>query len=104
MGIFDGGMEWIIIIVLIIVLLVGAKKIPELARAIGRARGEYTRGKIEIEKEIMDAEREPSKDAKSEKPVKKEGDIVRAAENLGIDTRGKTEDELKREIAKKMSS
>lgn len=53
MGLFDGGMEWLIIILVIVLILVGAKKIPEWARALGRATGEFKRGKLEVEKEIQ---------------------------------------------------
>lgn len=46
---------------LVVVLLFfgGAKKIPEFAQNLGRARGEYDRGKLEIEKQ-MAAERAKS--------------------------------------------
>ena len=55
------GMNEIVIIVLaIVLLLVGAKKIPELARAFGRAMGEFKRGKIEIENEIKEMEKTPA--------------------------------------------
>lgn len=39
-----GGSEWIIII-LIVVLLFGAKKIPELAKGIGKGMREYKEAK-----------------------------------------------------------
>lgn len=48
-----GGFEWIVIlIVMAVLLLFGPKKLPELARGIGRSLGEFRRGRIEIEKEI----------------------------------------------------
>lgn len=49
-------MEWNIIIAVIVIgaLIFGAKKIPELARTFGRARGEYEKGKIESEKELKE--------------------------------------------------
>ena len=39
-----GGSEWIIVIVAAGVLLFGAKKIPELAKTFGKAKGEYKKG------------------------------------------------------------
>jgi len=33
-------------------LAFGPKKIPELARGLGRALGEFRRGRVEVEKEI----------------------------------------------------
>ena len=40
-----GPPEILIIVVVIVVILFGAKKIPELARALGRAKGEFEKGK-----------------------------------------------------------
>lgn len=49
---FIGGQEWIIVIILIAVFIFGAKKIPELARTFGKAKGEFEQGKIEGDKEL----------------------------------------------------
>jgi sec-independent protein translocase protein TatA len=89
-----GMPEILIIILVIVILLFGAKKLPELARSLGRAKGEFDRGKMEIEKEIRE---EKSKDEKND-----DKDVVKAAKNLGIETEGKSEEELKAEIKKKM--
>ena len=51
---FVGGYEWVWIIVIVGVLLYGAKKIPELARTLGKSRGEFEKGKIEGDKELND--------------------------------------------------
>lgn len=51
---FIGGSEWIIVVVIAVVLIFGAKKIPELAKTFGKARGEFEKGKIEGEKELRD--------------------------------------------------
>jgi len=48
------GMEWIWIIIAIAVLIFGAKKIPELARTFGKAKGEFEKGKIEADKELKE--------------------------------------------------
>lgn len=45
-----GGQEWLIIF-LIIVLLFGASKLPELARSMGKAKKEFKKGMEEEEKE-----------------------------------------------------
>ena len=36
-----GGYEWIFIILIIVVIIFGAKKIPELARSLGKATSEF---------------------------------------------------------------
>ena len=51
---FVGGYEWVWIVVIVGVLLFGAKKIPELARTLGKSKGEFEKGKIEGDKELKD--------------------------------------------------
>jgi len=52
-----GGQEMIIIFV-VILLLFGAKKIPELARGLGKSMGEFKKARDEFEREITKAEDE----------------------------------------------
>ena len=54
LALFIAGQEWIILIVVVVVLIFGARKIPELARTLGKAKGEFEKGKIEGEKELKD--------------------------------------------------
>ncbi len=51
---FIAGQEWIFVIIIAVVLIFGAKKIPELAKTFGKAKGEFEKGKIEGEKELKD--------------------------------------------------
>ncbi len=46
------GAGEIILIVLVVLLLFGAKKIPELARGIGKGMSEFKKGIKDVEKEI----------------------------------------------------
>ncbi|AKU07256.1 MULTISPECIES: Sec-independent protein translocase subunit TatA/TatB [Haloferax] len=48
-----GGPE-LLVVLLIVVLLFGANKIPKLARSSGQAIGEFQRGREEIEDELQD--------------------------------------------------
>ncbi len=48
------GQEWIFIAIVAGILIFGAKKIPDLARTLGRSKSEYEKGKIEAEKELKD--------------------------------------------------
>ena len=48
------GFTEIILIVLFILLVFGAKRIPELARALGRASYEFKKAKKELETESRD--------------------------------------------------
>jgi sec-independent protein translocase protein TatA len=49
-----GIQEILIILVLAVVFIFGAKKIPELAKTLGKAKGEFEKGKLEGEKELND--------------------------------------------------
>ena len=49
-----GGTEWIWIAIVIAVLIFGAKKIPELAKTLGRAKGDFEKGKIEAERDLKE--------------------------------------------------
>lgn len=51
---FIAGQEWIFIIIIAVIFIFGAKKIPELAKTFGKAKGEFEKGKIEGEKELKD--------------------------------------------------
>ncbi len=44
----------IIALVVIGALIFGAKKIPELARTFGKAKGEFEKGKLEGDKELKE--------------------------------------------------
>lgn len=48
------GTEWIWIAIIIGIFIFGAKKIPELARTMGKAKGEFEKGKIEGDKELKE--------------------------------------------------
>lgn len=60
---FALGMPEILVIALIVLLLFGGKKIPELMRGIGKGVSEFKKGVNEVEKEINTAS-EPKKDEK----------------------------------------
>ena len=46
------GFQELILIALVILLLFGAKKLPELARGIGKSMGEFKKAKEDFEDEI----------------------------------------------------
>ena len=86
MGLVPVGTEWIVIgIVLVALLLWGPRKIPELARALGRARREYEeakRGATATVREVSEVGSE----------------LLDVARALGVETAGRTRDEIAKEI------
>lgn len=72
-----GGSE-IILILFIILLLFGAKKLPELSRSLGKSLGEFKRGKEDLEREIRDVQTDMNKTSSPEvEPVEKKESSVR---------------------------
>ena len=71
-----GGSEWIWLIFLAVLLLFGPTKLPELARGLGKAMGEFQKGKAEIEREIRlataatDTSKKPLLNANPPKEIK----------------------------------
>ncbi len=82
----------LIVILFIILLLFGGRKLPELARSMGSAVREYT-----------DASKEPLKYADSKTKTKEEEErdvILEAARKLGIETEGRSIKEIAEELVK----
>lgn len=67
-----GGPE-VLVILFVILLLFGAKKLPDLSRSLGRSLGEFKKGKEDLEREIRDAEHDLRNAAEAEvKEVQKD--------------------------------
>jgi sec-independent protein translocase protein TatA len=88
------GIEWVVILIIIAVLLLfGPSKLPELARGVGRALGEFRRGKMEIEREIStELSQLETRDMRMR--------VEKAAGALGLSASGRSEMELKLDIAR----
>ncbi len=93
------GTNEIILIALVVIILFGASKIPELARSLGRATGEFKKAKSETERELKDVEKS-IKESKS--PEEKSSKIKQMARDLGISIEGKSDEQLLDEIRNKM--
>lgn len=87
---FIAGQEWIFVIVAIAVIFFGAKKIPELARSMGKATSEYEKARIDAEKEITQFKGERMEREKL-------NEIARA---LGVDNTNKNDEELRLAVEK----
>ena len=101
MGILDPGPELIILLVIVALLLFGSSKIPEMARNVGRAAGEFKRGKKEVEREMAEEEAKGAARSKATKDITIDEKLVKKARKLGIDPAGKSRDELMAEIIAK---
>lgn len=90
-----GGFEWIFIIVIIVVLFFGVKKIPELAKSFGKASAEFQKAKLEAKREL--------EKYRNENPNVGREKLESIADTLGIDYTNKNDDELKQAIEKEIN-
>lgn len=67
-----GPTELIIVLVLIIILF-GPKKLPDLSRAIGKSIGEFKRGRREVDEELKSLKDEENEE--TEEPKSKSGNL-----------------------------
>jgi sec-independent protein translocase protein TatA len=84
------GVEWIFIVVIIVVLFFGVKKIPELAKSFGKATAEFEKAKIEAKRDL-DKYKQENIDVERDK-------LESIAETLGIDYTNKNNEDLKKAI------
>lgn len=84
-----GGLEWVIIIGLIVVVFFGVRKIPELAKSFGKASAEFQKARIQAKRELQEMQ--------SQGNVGREK-LETIAESLGIDYTNKNDDELRTAI------
>ena len=90
---FDDPLQWIVIgVIVIVIFLWGPQKIPELARGLGRAKGEFDKASKEFQAS--------ANLAASTAPTPKTADqvLLETARQLGIVTEGKTREQISAEI------
>ena len=100
-----GGSEWLIIIFVVLIVLLGTNKFPEVAKKMGKVVGEYNKAKNEVQKQMNDYAN-PKDDTANfsiNKPVKNEREKLEImAKSLGINYENKTTSELKQIISSQM--
>lgn len=93
------GMEWIIIVGLIVAVFFGAKKIPELARSFGKASGEFEKARIEAKKEV---ERLKSASSTSPSHSPDRAKLEDVAQTLGLESSDRSDQELRSAIEEEL--
>ena len=100
------GLEWLIIgAIAIVVILWGPAKIPEFARALGRAKGEFSKAQDEFSKAASETpqSRTVTNFTAPPPPLKSRDEVlIDAARSLGISTEGKTREQISEEISMKV--
>jgi TatA/E family protein of Tat protein translocase len=100
------GWEWIIIgVVAIVIIMWGPAKIPEFARSLGRAKGEFAKAQKEFtDAANLETSTKPASATTAAPAAIKTKDemLLETAQKLGIPTVGKTREQLSEEISIKV--
>ncbi|MDD2440368.1 MAG: twin-arginine translocase TatA/TatE family subunit [Methanosarcinaceae archaeon] len=83
------------LILILVMILFGASKLPELARSMGSSVGEFKKAQKESEQSLKEFEKSLKETPETKTKVQE------TAEKLGIDIRGKSDDQLLEEIQKR---
>jgi sec-independent protein translocase protein TatA len=85
------GFEWVILVVVIVIVFFGIKKIPELAKSFGRATAEYEKARIQAKRELQQIKATENEKVGREK-------LEEIADTLGIDYTNKNDEDLRKAI------
>jgi len=89
------GFPELILILVVALFLFGPDKIPEIARSLGKATGEFKKAQTESENEIK----------RPEEPLnEKDTKIYNLAVEMGLDVKNKNSEQLVEEIRSKIRS
>jgi sec-independent protein translocase protein TatA len=94
------GGEWMIIIFVALILLLGTKRFPDAAKKIGKIVGEYKKAKDTVEKQMKDVTKENLEVSGPVKDERQKLDVM--SKTLGIDSKSKSDEELKGIIKNKI--
>ena len=95
-----GGSEWMIIIFVALVLILGTGKLPGAAKKLGKAVNEYNKAKNEIQEQMREVTDEVPKISG---PVDTEREkLEMIAKSAGVKFENKTDEELRADIAAKI--
>ena len=96
MQMIPSGFEWIFIVVIVVVLIFGAKKIPDLARGFGKATSEFEKARIEAKRELRELKNVgTSSSSTTTNAAANREKLESIADTLGIDYTDKDDDQLR---------
>lgn len=97
MQMIPSGFEWIFIVVIVVVLIFGAKKIPDLARGFGKATTEFEKARIEAKRELREIKNAgtSSSTTTTTNTAANREKLESIADTLGIDYTDKNDEQLR---------
>ena len=97
MQMIPSGFEWIFIVIIVVVVIFGAKKIPDLARGFGKATSEFEKARIEAKRELHELKNAGTSSSSSSttNAAASREKLESIADTLGIDYTNKDDDQLR---------
>jgi len=96
------GNDWIMIILVALVLLLGTKRLPDMTRKIAKVMAQYDKTKNMVQEEIQKAKGEINVNISG--PVMSERQKLETlAKSLGVNTENKTDDDLRNIVNSKLA-
>ena len=96
------GSEWIIIIFVALIVLLGTNRLPEVTKKLGKAVGEYKKAKNDMQNQFKDFSNSNLDILGPVESERKKLDTI--AKSLGIDSSKKSDDEIRSLISSKMGN
>ena len=94
------GSEWIIIIFVALVLILGTNQLPSAAKKLGKAVNEFNKAKSDVQSQIKGIS---NTNLDISGPLETERQKLESiAKSLGVSVTGKSDDELQKIISEKM--
>ena len=94
------GSEWIIIIFVALIVLLGTNRLPEVTKKLGKVVGEYNKAKNDMQKQFKDFS---DSNLNVLGPVKNEREkLDTIAKTIGIDSTNRSDEELRELISGKI--
>ena len=94
------GSEWIIIIFVAIVLILGTNQLPGAAKKLGKAVNEFNKAKNEVQNQMKDVS---NTELSITGPLETERQkLEMIAKSLGVNITGKSDEELRKIISEKI--
>ena len=96
------GNDWIMIVLVALVLLLGTKRLPDITRKMAKVMAQYDKTKNMVQEEIQKAKGEVNVNISG--PVMSERQKLETlAKSLGINTEDKTDDDLRNIVNSKLA-
>lgn len=94
------GSEWLIIIFVALVLILGTNQLPSAAKKLGKAVNEFNKAKNEVQNQMKDVS---STELDISGPLETERQkLEMIAKSLGVNITGRSDEELRKIISEKI--